>query len=584
MVTSFSPAFVLKVIDMSKDASRHGKDIVCYQIIWNRLISIAEQQAHALVRCAFGAPTREAGDLSAGIYDAKGNMLSQAVTGTPGHVNSMAKSVSHVLDVFNPSQIEDGDAFIFNDPWKGTGHLNDIVLVTPVFAQQQLVAFFACTLHVVDIGGSSVFGRATQVYEEGLFLPILKIRRAGKINDDVIAIIQHNVRDSGQTLGDIFAEISSNDLGTRLLIKLIEKYGVQAFKDAGDYILETSRNASLELIRALPPGDYVNTMTVDGFGTPFTLKAKITIHENGIDVAYLDVPNCVGIGINVPMSYTEAYTAYGIKLLVNPDVPNNAGSLSVVTVSAPDGSLLNAHHPAPVAGRGSIGQLLPDVVIGCFSSIAEISVPAESSSSLWNIVLSGGAGLVPDVAGKTYPLGTKFNLISLNAGGMGAQNNQDGMSATAFPSGIRNVSVEILESTAPIVFTKKDLAVNSGGAGRFRGGLGQIVEIESRENTAFATSPNYDRTLYPARGRNGGETGKKGRVSLASGTPLPSRGSSVVPPGERLVIEMAGGGGYGPAYERDSALIARDIHYGYITEAHADEHYPLWRTKNEQAG
>lgn len=567
----------MKVAGMSQDASRRGQDIVRYQIIWNRLISIAEQQAHALVRCAFGAPTREAGDLSAGIYDARGNMLSQAVTGTPGHVNSMAKSVMHVLDAFSPAQIEEGDAFIFNDPWKGTGHLNDIVLVTPVFAGSQLVAFFACTLHVVDIGGCGVFGRAAQVYEEGLFLPILKIRRAGRLNDDVIAIIRQNVRESGQVLGDIFAEISSNDLGARLLVELIETFGHETFHAAGHYILETSRNASLELIKALPHGEFLNSMTVDGFGAPFTLSAKVTISEQGIDVAYVDVPDCVGIGINVPLSYTEAYTAYGVKLLVNPDVPNNAGSLSVVTVSAPDGSLLNARHPAPVAGRGAVGQLLPDVVMGCFSAIAGMAVPAESSSSLWNIVLSGGPGLVPAVPGETHALGRTFNLISLNAGGMGAQGHQDGMSATAFPSGIRNVSVEILETMAPIIVTRKDLAVNSGGAGRFRGGLGQVVEIESRENVAFATSPNYDRTIYPARGRDGGLPGGKGHVSLASGASLPPRGSAVVPAGDRLVIQMAGGGGYGAPAERPAECVRRDIRYGYITEAYADAHYPSWR-------
>ncbi|MBN8873505.1 MAG: hydantoinase B/oxoprolinase family protein [Rhodospirillales bacterium] len=538
--------------------------MIHYQIMWNRLISVVEEQAQTLIRTAFGAPTREAGDVSAGVYDTQGRMLAQAVTGTPGHVNSMAMSVGHALKKFPLDGLDDGDVLIFNDPWIGTGHLNDIVVVTPIFRRRKPVALFACTLHVVDIGGVGVSGGGKQIYEEGLFLPPTKIVEAGRLNQWLVDIIAANVRESVQVLGDVFSEISSNDVGGRRLLAMMDEFGLESLDLLAEHILTESRRASLEAITRLPFGTYHNSMTVDGLDEPMVFKAALTIGPDGIDVDFAGSPGIVNKGINVPLCYTEAYTSFGVKVVVAPHVPNNAASLATIRVTAPEGSLLNAPHPAPVGGRGSFGQMLPDVVMGCLQQAVAAGVPAEGTSCLWNIRMMGGYGRV-DAPSATMLRATPFNLTSFHSGGTGARPRQDGMSATAFPSGVRNVPVEVTETMAPLLVWKKEFRTDSGGAGRQRGGLGQLMEIESAEAMPFATMSNFDRVRFPPRGREGGLPGATGRVSLASGEELPGRGLATIPAGDRLRVEMPGGGGYGDPFARAPDLVAEDVAFGYIS-------------------
>src|SRR5215475_5168980 len=394
------------------------------QVMWNRLIAVVEEQAQTLVRTAFGTPTREAGDLSAGVYDTQGRMLAQAITGTPGHVNSMAKSVGHVLAKIPLAEMKEGDVYILNDPWMGTGHLNDIVIVTPVFRQGRGAGFFADTLHVVDIGGRGIMGAANQVYEEGLYLPITRIVEQGRVN---------------QWLGDIYSLISSNEVGARRLLGMMDEFELEHLDDLAGHILDHSRAASLAAISRLKPGTYHNEMTTDGFeGKPMTFRAKVTVGPDGIDVDYAGSPGVVAQGLNVPLCYTEAYTSFGVKCIVAPKVPNNWGSLATVRTTAPEGCVLNARHPAPVAARSVIGHLLPDVVFGCLIQALPDGVPAEGTSGLWNLRIMGGPGRVegdPALLARATP----FNATSFHSGGTGARPRADGLSATAFPSGVRNV-------------------------------------------------------------------------------------------------------------------------------------------------
>ncbi|MDO9711480.1 hydantoinase B/oxoprolinase family protein [Paracraurococcus lichenis] len=543
-----------------------------YQVMWNRLISVVEEQAQTLVRTAFGAATREAGDVSAGVYDTQGRMLAQAVTGTPGHVNSMAKSVGHVLAKVPLAAMVPGDVFILNDPWLGTGHLNDIVVVTPTFLGDRPVGLFACTLHVVDIGGLGVLGAGRQVYEEGLYLPVTKLVDAGRLNQWLVDIIAANVRENVQVLGDIYSEIACNDVGCRRLLAMMAEFGMESLDGLAEHILEQSRKASLEAIHRLPFGTWHNTMTVDGLSAPMVFHAALTIGPDGIDVDFAGSPGVVATGINVPLCYTEAYTSYGVKVIVAPHVPNNAASLATIRVTAPEGCILNAQHPAPVAGRGTIGQMLPDVVMGCLAQAVAAGVPAEGTSCLWNIRLMGGPGRVdapPEVLAKA----TGFNLTCFHSGGTGARPRQDGMSATAFPSGVRNVPVEVTESLAPVLVWKKEYRTDSGGAGTQRGGLGQVMEIESAEGLPFATAMNFDRVIFPPRGRDGGLPGMTGRISLTSGKELPGKGVHSVPAGDRLRVEMPGGGGHGDPRRRDAALLAQDVAYGFVSAEAAAAQY-----------
>ena len=544
-----------------------------YQIMWNRLISVVEEQAQTLIRTAFGAATREAGDLSAGVYDTNGRMLAQAVTGTPGHVNSMAKSVGYVLEKVPIAGMHDGDVFIVNDPWQGTGHLNDIVIVTPTFRRGTPVGLFACTLHVVDIGGRGILGEGRQVYEEGIYLPITKIIDRGEMNQWLIDIIAANVREPVQVIGDIYSEIASNEVGGRRLVAMMDEFGLAHLDDLATHILDHSREASLEAIRKLPFGTYHHAMTVDGIDDqPMELKAALTIGADGIDVDFAGSSGVVKVGINVPLCYTDAYTSFGVKCIVAPHVPNNAGSLATIRVTAPKGCILNAEHPAPVSGRGTIGQMLPDVVFGCLHQAMPGGVPAEGTSCLWNIRLMGGPGRV-DADPAELQDATPFNVTGFHSGGTGARPRLDGLSATAFPSGVRNVPVEVTESLAPVLVWSKEYRTDSGGAGTWRGGLGQVMDIESGEDMPFAIATSFDRVRFPPRGRDGGSSGAAGRVELRSGRILPAKAHSTIPRGERLVVSMPGGGGYGDPRRRDPARVARDVARGFVSPAAALNEY-----------
>lgn len=542
----------------------HPRTEIEMQVMWNRLISVVEEQARTLVRTAFGTATREAGDLSAGVYNRAGEMVAQAVTGTPGHINSMAKSVGHVLRKFPLDTMAPGDVFITNDPWMGTGHLNDIVVVTPTFRGADAVALFACTLHVVDIGGRGVPGAASQVYEEGLNLPIMQLVAQGRMNEPLIELVAANVREPIQVVGDIYSEVACNEIGGRRLLEMMSEYGLNDIEELSRYILGRSREASLEAIRALRFGTYCNTMTVDGIDKPLDLCATLTIDADGIDVDFTGTSGISGKGINVPICYTEAYTSFGVKCIVAPRIPNNAASLATIRVTAPEGCILNAPHPAAVQARHIMGQMLPDVVFGCLRQAIPDGVPAEGTSCLWNIRLMGGLGRV-DADPAVLRHATSFNITGFHSGGAGARPRQDGLSATAFPSGVRNVPVEITESMAPVIVHRKEYRIDSGGAGMFRGGLGQVMEIESAEAMPFAIATAFDRMDHPARGVNGGGPGMVGQVSTTSGRSLSGKGHYSIQPGERLIVEMPGGGGYGVPLQRDPALVARDVRDGRLS-------------------
>jgi len=552
--------------------SNHPRSEIAFQVMWNRLISVVEEQAQTLVRTAFGTATREAGDLSAGVYNRAGDMIAQAVTGTPGHVNSMAMSVGHVLKKVPLATMLPGDVYVTNDPWMGTGHLNDIVVVTPTFRGAEAVALFACTLHVQDIGGRGIPGAASQVFEEGLNLPITKLVDQGRVNEWLLDIVRANVREPIQVIGDIYSEISCNEIGSSRLLAMMDEYGLADIEWLADGIMQRSRQASLEAIRQLPFGTYHNRMTIDGLEAPIELCAALTIGPDGIDVDFSGTGPLSAKGINVPLCYTEAYTSFGVKCIVAPRVPNNAASLATIRVTAPAGSILNAPHPAAVQGRNIVGQMLPDVVFGCLRQVIQHGVPAEGTSCLWNVRLMGGLGRV-DADPALLLRATPFNITSFHSGGTGARPRLDGLSATAFPSGVRNVPVEITETIAPVLVWRKEYRTDSGGAGRYRGGLGQVMEFESAEDMPFAIATTFDRVVYPPRGVEGGGPGATGCIRTSSGRTLSAKGHHSIPPGERLIVEMPGGGGYGDPSQRLPEHVARDVLNGLVSAEAANTLY-----------
>ena len=363
------------------------------QILWNRLLSVVEEQAQTLVRTAFSTAAREAGDISAGVFDMKGRMLAQAVTGTPGHINSMARSVVHFLDAFPAETLKDGDILITNDPWKGTGHLFDLTVVTPIYLDNKPVALFACTTHVVDIGGLGVSAEGRQIYHEGLYIPLMHLAREGRMNEDLLGIVRANVREPVQVVGDIYALVACNETGGKRLREMMREFNLADLDHLGEEIIARSRRAMAEIIAKLPQGSWTARMTIDGFEAPVTLVATLTIAGDRVLVDYTGTSGLSRYAINCPMCYTEAYTSFGVKAALAPWIPNNTGTLDAVIVTAPENTILNAPHPAAVYARSVMGHMLPDVVYGCLDQALPDTVPAEGTSSLWNLSLLAGQAL-----------------------------------------------------------------------------------------------------------------------------------------------------------------------------------------------
>ncbi len=527
------------------------------QVLWDRLNALVEEQARTMMRTAFSPTVREAGDLAAGLFDLEGRLIVQAVTGTPGHVNSLAACTVHFLKKYPIAEMREGDHFITNDPWLASGHLHDITVLSPIFQAGQPIGFFACTCHQVDIGGLGMGPDAKSVYEEGLQIPMLKLARNGRLNEDLLDMVRANVRQPEAVTGDILSYITANESSGRRLVATLDELGEAGLERIGNFVCERSAAGMRAAIGRLPRGTFRHSMELDGYDAPVHIECQVEIAEGKISVTFDGTSAASQRGINLVLNYTRAYAAFGVRAAVAPSVPNNAGSLALVEVNAPVGSILNVERPAPVCARHIIGQFLPEVVLGALAAAMPDSVPAEGAACNWGLQLRGhGTG------GQHQG----FEILFFNAGGSGARADSDGLSATCFPSGIRSIPVEICENFAPIVIWQKELLPGSGGAGRWRGGLGQRVEVSTRDGSAFQFFGLFDRVRNPARGRNGGMDGAPGWVGLASGQPLRSLGLQTVPAGEVLRIDVPGGAGYGHAKERDDDARRRDIEMGYVAQ------------------
>ncbi len=541
-------------------------DIIQKQVMWNRLISVVEEQAQTLLRTAFSPIVRECGDLSAGVFDLEGRMLAQAVTGTPGHVNSMAESVQHFIAHFPIAEMNEGDIYITNDPWLGTGHLNDFVLTTPCFRRGRLVGLFSCTSHLTDIGGLGVGPDGTDVHMEGLYIPMLKLADRGKIDATLMAMVRRNTREPVESEGDVYSLAACNEVGCVRLVEMMDEFELDSLDELAEYIVESSRRAVLAEVAKLPKGRYRNAMTVDGYDQPLDLVACLEIAGDGVWVDFEGTSAMSRYGVNVPMAYTTAYTSFGLGCAIAPGVPNNAGSLSVFRVSAPEGTILNAPYPAAVCARHIVGQLLPDVVFGCLEQVVPERVPAEGASALWNMTFRGRRG-------RESNENEMFAFTAVTNGGTGARGVKDGLNGTAYPSGVKGTPVEIVETMTPVLFHRKELRSDSGGIGAWRGGAGQVIEVEQSNGTDMELLAVYERIDHPARGRAGGSAGEPGAVFLASGPKLRGKGTQTIPAGERLVLHTPGGGGHGRPDDRPPADVARDVRDGLVSPARAREAY-----------
>jgi N-methylhydantoinase B len=542
------------------------------QIMWNRLIAVVEEQARIMIRTAFSTTVREAGDLSAGVFDLRGRMMAQAVTGTPGHVNSMAESVGHFLKKFPVEVMQPGDHYITNDPWLGTGHLHDLTVVSPAFYQGRIVGLFANTAHVIDIGGLGMGPEGRSVFEEGMYIPIVRCFDQGKPNETFFEFMRAGSRLPVELEGDIYSLCACNDAGGRRLVEMMDEFELESLDGLAEFIFDNSLRATLAEIGRLPGGTYASEIWSDGYEEPVRLAASMRIANDGIEVDFAGTSGLSSRGINVPPAYCRAYSCFGIKCVVAPEIPNNWASLSPFRMVIPEGCILNAPHPYPVSVRHVIGHLLPDLMMGCLHQAVPDRVTAEGASALWNPPLRGG----PSVSGQAHsnkPVIGDFEIITFNSGGTGARPTQDGLNATAFPSGVRTMPVEATENVAPIIIWRKELKPDSGGAGRTRGGMGQIMEIATKGDLEFSVNASFDRIAHAPKGREGGQDGAAGVVKRKSGVTLRTKGYQVIPDGDRLVLELPGGAGMGSPAARAPDLVARDVRDGLVSPENARSVY-----------
>jgi N-methylhydantoinase B len=358
----------------------------------------------------------------------------------------MALAMKHFLAACPLETIAPGDVLITNDPWKTSGHLNDVTICTPVFRGADCVAFFASTCHSADIGGHVLSAEAREVYEEGIFIPIMKLYEGGQLNRALDALIRSNTRVPDLVMGDFHAQIAGGAGGAERLIEFMDEFAFTRLEPLADEIIERTERAMREAIRALRPGAYTHEVTSDGFDEPITIRVRCEVRGDELLVDYAGSSPASRRGVNVVMNYTEAYTTYGVKVIVSPDVPNNEGAFRVLRITAPEGSILNAQHPAPVAARHVVGHFLPHVVAGALKQALPDRVMAEGSANIWGIQLSG-----KDRARQP------FVYTFFASGGTGARPTKDGLSATAFPSGVLGTPVEVVETLAPLLVERKEL-------------------------------------------------------------------------------------------------------------------------------
>lgn len=533
--------------------------VIELQILWNRLIAIVEEQAQTLMRTAFNPIVRESGDLSAGLFDLQGRMIAQAVTGTPGHVNTMANSVRFFLEKYPLEDMHPEDIYLTNDPWKAAGHLNDFMLVRPCFHQGVLIGFTSCTSHLADLGGLGFGPDGSDVLDEGLFVPIFKLVDAGKLDQTFMTILKANSRVPIEVEGDTYALMTCVECGSRRISECMGDIGITDLVQISDYIITTSRDRTRDLISALPQGTFHYAMRVDGYDEPLDLVAAMTVLDGEIVVDFAGSSGRSAKGINCPLNYASAYACFALKCALAPDIPNNEGALAPLMIKAPENSIANAQYPAPVAMRHVVGQLLPDVVFGCLHQAMPGLVPAEGTCCLWDLPMRGGYG-ADTASGKT-----KFATELVHNGGTGGRCGKDGLSATAFPSGVMGSLIEITESVSPLIIWRREYRQDSGGAGEFRGGLGQVLEISSSEDAPISLFAALDRIYHAPRGREGGQDGELGVLQLSNGAHLRPKGEQIIPAGERLRVLTPGGAGYGNPHDRDPDRIAQDIAFGLVS-------------------
>lgn len=539
-------------------------DPISLEIYWSRLISIADESAAALLRTAFSTVVRESNDFTTVLMDADCNCLSENTAGIPSFVGMLPSAVRSFLEWIPRDQWRPGDCIITNDPEIGSGHLPDITMAAPIFYEDKLVGFSGSIAHLPDIGGAGWAGDCRELVEEGLRLMPVKFIEEGRENTYVTQLIRHNVRAPDQVIGDIYAQVSAQQVCAEGVRQFLEDTGMEDLVALSTELRQRAEKAMRMAIEALPDGSWTSSIRADGFDEDETfIQCRVTVRGSELEIDFEGTSPQINRGINSVLKYTTAYANYPIKCALDPESPRNEGSFQPIKVKAPRGSILNPVFPAPVAARQLTGHLLTGAIYGCLAQIVPELVVAES----------GSAPTLRTVFGGQTRDGQSFNQVLFASGGLGASSRMDGYACTAFPSNTGAGSIEVLESVSPLLVRHKELAQDSGGAGKFRGGLGQDVILDILSDKPINISLLSDRHKYPPLGLLGGQSGSKSVVALSDGSRLHPKSRDLLKSGEQLRIHFPGGGGYGPPSERDPAAVSRDIEYGYVSREAAERDY-----------
>ncbi|NOZ66361.1 MAG: hydantoinase B/oxoprolinase family protein [Alphaproteobacteria bacterium] len=512
-------------------------DGIQLEIMWSNLISIVSEQAKSLQRIAFSPIVREAGDLATALFDSEARMVAQAITGTPGHINSLAAAAWQMIEIIPPEDIYPGDVLITNDPWLSAGHFFDITLLTPIFRKGKIIGYCGSTIHHTDIGGYGVGAGARDIHEEGLWIPVMKFYERGKPNETLHKIIRRNVRTPDAIFGDLGAQTSSGKIGGERLNAMCDRYDLDDIDELSAEIIARSDKATRDAIKELPAGTYHGESQFDvPGGELITLKTALTI-DTDIGEILIDFAGSSGpssLGINVVMAYTHAYSTFAIRSILNPELPNNAGSLAPIVVSAPEKCIINAQYPSPVNARHVVGMYVPFPILKALTKIIPEKTLAEGSGAVWTIQVQG-----QDKNGQPFT-SSMFNY----SGGMGARFTKDGLSATCYPTGVSAVPIEVLEASIPIEFTCKELVPNTGGKGRQKGGDGQRIGFRVRSGEKWALNAIPSRLNTQPEGLLGGKPGAAGAFMINGVASNEARKLTMAADDEVLMI-TPGGGGFG---------------------------------------
>ncbi len=546
-------------------------DPITFAVLKNALDAIVDEVAYTVIRTARSEIVKDVMDYSAAICDRKGRMIAQAKT-IALHLGAVPEAMDAMLAQYG-NDLHPGDAVIVNDPYQGGMHLPDIFMFVPFFHGGAVEGFCVVICHHTDVGGrvpGSNASDSTEIFQEGLRIPVVKLYERGQVNDMLERLIGLNVRVPDRVLGDLKAQYAASRVGVRELGRLFDRYGAATMHRYLDELLDYAERLTRDEIRRWPKGSFTFLDHIDDDGLspdPIPIRVTITVHDEHVSVDYAGSAPQVKAAINSTLSYTKSCTYLSVRCALKGDIPNNAGVFRCIEVTVPEGSVLNPESPAAVAARALTGYRVFDAMLGALAQIVPDRIPAAGEGGNTVVCLSGRRA-------DRRP----FIIVDMICGAWGARPGGDGIEAiTNASQNLSNTPVETLEAQHPVRIEAYELIEDSCGAGKWRGGLGVRRSFRVLADEAFMQL-RADRMKFAPYPLAGGEPGSFARNRLEEdGTmrDLPSKTTGWLRQGALVVHDQPGGGGFGDPLERDPARVARDVWNGKITAGFARRHHAV---------